>query len=148
MKKILFVITACILAAGAFAQDDTQAAEGKRKHPKSEARADRQAEHEARQAKHFDEMRTALDLTEVQAAQMKAIHEKYQAERRSIKQSQREQKDAMKAQLKALNERQKAEVDQLLTPEQRKKLAIYKDEQREQREQRRHERETVPVPGK
>jgi Spy/CpxP family protein refolding chaperone len=79
---------------------------------------------------------------------MKSIHEKYQAERRSIKQAQREQKDAMKTQLKALTERQNAEIDQLLTPDQRKKLVVFKEEKRKEREQRQHDRQTVPIQGK
>lgn len=148
MKKIIFILTACILSASAFAQNDAPLQERKRQQNKSEARGDRQGEHEARQAKHFDEMRTALDLTEVQAKQIKSIHEKYQAERRSIKQAQREQKEVMKAQLKAVNERQKAEVDQLLTPDQRKKLVTFQEEKRKERQQRKHELQTVPVQGK
>lgn len=148
MKKFIFILTTCLLATGAFAQDDAPLQERKREQNKSEARGDRQGEHEARQAKHFDEMRTALDLTEVQAKQIKSIHEKYQAERRSIKQAQREQKEVMKAQLKAVNERQKAEVDQLLTPDQRKKLVTFQEEKRKERQQRKHERQTVPVQGK
>lgn len=148
MKKIIFILTACILSASAFAQNDAPLQERKRQQNKSEARGDRQGEHETRQAKHFDEMRTALDLTEVQSEQMKSIQEKYQAERRTIKQTQREQKDEMKAQLKAVNDRQKAEVDELLTPEQRKKLVTFQEEKRKEREQRKHERETVPAQGK
>ncbi len=148
MKKVIFILTACIFAVGSYAQDDTPLQERKRQQNKSEERADRKADHAERQAKHFDEMRTALDLTEDQATQMKSIHEKYQAERRSIKQAQREQKDAMKTQLKALTERQNAEIDQLLTPDQRKKLVVFKEEKRKEREQRQHDRQTVPIQGK
>lgn len=136
MKKYILILSAVIFATGIYAQHDTAPGQGhKNKQDKHGDQGDR--DHEARESKHFDELRSALDLSEAQTTQLKSIQDKYKAERRSIKESNREQKDAMKTQLKALNERQMAEIDGILSDDQRMKYTAYIDEKQKQRQQKR-----------
>ena len=81
-------------------------------------------------AKHFEQMKADLNLTEEQAAKLKASHESIAAKMKSIHENTSLDREAKRAQIKALHEEMKASTDKLLTVEQQEKLKALHEQRR------------------
>lgn len=94
-------------------------------------RGDRDARSEERAQKRLDHLTEALNLTDAQQLQIKALIEEQRTARHELFQRQRDEK-------RALHQAHKAELDLILSAEQKAKMAEIRAEQRQRFEGKRH----------